>query len=66
MLYTVVHVLNKVNFRPTESSLVRNIIDMIISFSVFSMSSSYLNEILVCNRLEFVFVKSKVRKMNVN
>ena len=57
--YTIVHILYEIYFTSAKSSHVRDIIDMIVSFSVFSMSSSDLDMIFVCNTFEFFFLVSE-------
>jgi hypothetical protein len=61
-LNSVVHVLNKLCLASAESSLVRNIIDMIVSLGMLSVGTSNLDVIFVCNGLENIFLLSKVRE----
>ena len=55
---TVVHVLNEVNFRAAESSLVGNVIDVVVSLSVLAMSSTNLDVVFVGNSLELILLAS--------
>jgi hypothetical protein len=58
--------LNKFNFTSSQSSDVRDIVNVIISLSVFAMSSSDLNVILVSDGLEGVFLLSELGELDVD
>ena len=51
---SVVHVLDESNLRSSESTSVGDVIDVVVSLGVFSMGSTDLDVVLVCNCLEFV------------
>jgi len=63
---TIVHVLNKVFLRSAEPSLVGDVKDSIIGFSVLSVNSSDLNVVLVCNFLELWLILGEAWKLDVN
>jgi len=63
---TVVHILNKLNFRETESSLVGDVINMISRFGVLTVNSANLNFETVSNCLEFFLSCTKFRQSNVD
>ena len=53
---TVVHILYELCLASAESSLVTNVIDVVVSLSVLAVRSSDLDEESVCNLLELLFV----------
>jgi hypothetical protein len=55
-LDTVVHVLDEIDFRATKSTLVRDVIDVVVSFSVLAMGTSDLYMETVCDGLEVCFL----------
>ena len=63
---TIVHVLHKSNFRSSESTSVRDIINVVVGLGVFSMGSTDLDVVLVCNCLEFVLLLTEVGQVNVD
>ena len=63
---TIIHVLNELNFRESKSSLIGDVVDVVISFCMFSVCASYLDIELVCNCLEFGFFTTKLWQMNMN
>jgi len=63
---TVVHVLYKVNFRASESPLIRDIINMIGRFGMLTMNSSNLDVELVSDSLEVCHFGSELRQSDVN
>ena len=65
-LNSVVHVLHESNFRSSESTSVGDVIDVVVSLGVFSMGSTDLDVVLVCNRLEFVLLLTEVGQVNVD
>ena len=54
-LDTIIHVFDKLNFTSAKSSLVRNVVDVIVCLSMLSMSTSDLHIVLICNSLEISF-----------
>ncbi len=65
-LDAVVHVLNKINFRPAESALVGDVVDMVVRLSMLAMSSSNLYVELVSNCFELVFLQAKIGEVDVD
>ena len=65
-LDTIVHILNKFNFRETESSFVRNIIDVISRFRMLTMDTSDLHFETVSYGLEFVHLSAKFRECDMD
>lgn len=59
-LDTIIHVLNKLSFASSESSLVGDIVNVVISFGVLTVGTSDLHVVLVCYCLENVCLLSKV------
>ena len=59
-LDTVVHVLNKVDLGATESSLVRDVVDVVGRLRVLAVDASNLDMELVSNGLEFVHFDTKL------
>ena len=53
--YTVVHVLDEVDFGTAKSAKVGNVEDAIVSLSVLSVGSTDLDVVLVSDCLELVF-----------
>ena len=53
-LDTVVHILNEIFLRTSETSLVRDIVSSVIRFGVLSMDTTDLDVILISNSLELV------------
>lgn len=64
--HSVIHVLNKSNFRTAKTTLVRNVINMVVGFSVFSVSTADLHVILVGNGLELRLLLAEIGKEDVN
>jgi hypothetical protein len=56
----IVHVLDELDLTDSQSSFVRNVIDVIVGFSVLTMGSSNLYLELVCNLLEKAFLLAKI------
>ena len=65
-LYTIVHVLDEVDFSATKSSLVGDIINVVGRFRVLTMNSTDLNIELGCNLLELLHTNAKLGKSDVN
>ena len=65
-LDTVIHVLDEINLRASESSLVGDIVDVVGRFRVLSMNSSDLNEELISNGLEISHFSTKLRQGDVD
>ena len=65
-LNTVVHVLDKINFGSSESSLVGDVVDVVCRLGVFSMDSSDLNVELVSDLLEVGHFDSELGQLNVD
>ena len=65
-LNTVVHILHKINLWSAKSPFIRNIIDVIISLCMFTMSTSDLDVILVCNCLKLGLVLAKIWQMDMD
>jgi len=59
--HTVIHILYEINFRTTESSLVGDIINVVISLCVLSVGTSNLDMELVSNSLEIGFMLTQER-----
>ena len=67
ILNSVIHILNEVLFRATESSLIRNIVNSVICLSMFTMNTSYLHIVLVSNFLESCLILfTKERQFDVH
>ena len=62
----IIHILNKIFFRSTESSFVRDVENSIVSFSMLTMDTSYLNIVFICNFLKLDFVLRKHWKFDMN
>ena len=60
-LHTVVHVLDKFDFREAESPLVGNVINVIGRFRVLTMDASNLNLETVSDCLEFFLSGTEIR-----
>ena len=58
--HTVVHILDKLNFRKAKASLVWDVIDMVGRFGVFAVDASDLNLEAVSDGLELLFPLSEV------
>jgi hypothetical protein len=65
-LDTVVHVLHEIDLGATKSAHVRDVVDVVVSFSVLTMSTSDLNMVLVSNGLEFSLLNSEVGQVDVD
>ena len=65
-LDTIIHVLDEINLRASESSLVGDIVDVVGRFRVLSMNSSDLNEELISNGLEISHFSTKLRQGDVD
>ena len=59
-LNAIIHVLNKVDFRPSKSALVGDIVDMISRLGVLAVDATNLNVVLVGNFLELIHLCSKL------
>lgn len=57
---TIVHILDEILLRPTESTLVGDVVDVVVSFSVLTVGTSDLNVEMIGNLLEFYLALSKV------
>ena len=55
-LDTVVHVLDEIDFGATKPALVRNVVDVVVSFRVLAMGTSDLNMETVCDGLKVGFL----------
>jgi hypothetical protein len=58
--------LNKTNLTHTQSSLVADVIDVVIGFGVLAMSSSNLDVVLGSNSLKLIFNLAQMGKVDVN
>jgi len=65
-LNSVVHVLHEGNFGATESSLVRDVVDVVVSFGVLTVGTADLHVEFVSDRLKEVFVFAELGKMDVH
>ena len=65
-LDTIIHVLDEINLRASESPLVGDIVDVVGRFRVLSMNSSDLNEELISNSLEISHFSTKLRQGDVD
>jgi len=65
-LYTIVHVLDKVDLRSAKSPLVGDIISVVRRFRVLTMDSSDLDMVLVGDGLELLHALTKFGKLNVD
>ena len=45
--YTIIHILHEIDFRTTESPLVRDVINVVISLCVFSVRTSNLHMVFI-------------------
>jgi len=63
---TVVHVLDEIDLRATESSLVGDIVDVIGRFRVLSMDASDLDVEFVGNSLEVCHFSTELRELNMD
>ena len=59
--YTIIHILHEIDFRTTESPLVRDVINVVISLCVLSVGTSNLDMELVSNSLEIGFMLTQER-----
>jgi hypothetical protein len=64
--YTIVHILDEVNFRSAQSALVRNIINVVVSLGVFAVSSSDLNMEPISNGFELRLLLAKQGQVDVD
>ena len=65
-LDTVVHILHEIDLRSSESSLVGDVENSIVSFGMFTMNTSDLNIILVSDGIELSLVLSQKRKLDMD
>ena len=65
-LDTVVHVLDEVNLRAAESSQVGNIVNVIISLGVLTVSTTNLNVVLGSDSLELFLFVSELGELDVD
>jgi len=65
-LHTVVHILHKGNLAHAKSSLVRNVIDVIVSLGMFTVSTSDLHMEFVCDSLKLSFPLTQKREVDMN
>ena len=65
-LHTIVHILDQVNLRAAQSSLVRDIIDMVRGLRVLAVDASDLDVVLIGNSLEFIHLRAKLGQFDVN
>jgi len=65
-LDTIVHILYEVSLRSTETSLVGDVEDTIISLSVLTVNASNLDVVFVSNRVEGSHVLSEARELDMN
>lgn len=65
-LDTVVHVLDEVNLRAAESSQVGNIVNVIISLGVLTVSTTNLNVVLSSDSLELFLFVSELGELDVD
>jgi len=65
-LHTVVHVLDKVNLRASESPLVGNVIDVVSRLRVFAVDATDLDVELVSNSLKLWHSGTKFRQGDMN
>jgi hypothetical protein len=64
--YTIIHILHEIDFRTTESPLVRDVINVVISLCVLSVGTSDLDVVLVGDGLEFVLLVSELGELDVD
>ena len=65
-LYTIVHILNEINLRTTETALVGDIIDMISRLRVFTVDATNLNMELISNLFELSHLCTEFGKCNMH
>ena len=65
-LDTIVHILNEVNLRATESSQVGDIVDVIISLRVLTVGTSDLDVVLLSNSLELILLIAELGELDVD
>ena len=63
---TIVHVLDQVSFRSSKSPFVWNIKNSIICFCMFSVDSSNLDIIFICNLIKLNFIFWKIWKFDMD
>ena len=63
---TIIHVLDKILLRSTESSLVRDIENAIVGLGVLSVDTSDLDEVLVSDGVELFLLLHKLWKLDVH
>ena len=64
--YSVVHILYELSLATSESSLVGDVVDVVICFCMLAVCTTNLDEVLVSYLLESVFLFTKVGKVDVN
>ena len=65
-LDTVVHVLDEIDFGATKSALVRDVVDVVVSFSMLTMGTSDLDMEFVCDGLEIGFLLTEEGEVDVD
>ena len=65
-LDTVVHILDEIDFGATKSTLVRDIIDVVISFRMLTMGTSDLDIVLISDSLEFRLLEAEIGQVDMN
>jgi len=65
-LNSVVHVLNQVHFGAAQPPLVRNVVNVVVSFRVLAVRATDLHVELVCNCLEVVLALAQHGQVDVH
>jgi hypothetical protein len=65
-LDAVVHVLDKINLRATKPALVRDVINMVVSFGMLTMGTSDLDIVLISDSLEFSLLEAEIGQVDMN
>ncbi len=65
-LDTIVHVLNKVDFRAAKSAKVGDIVDVVVGLGVLSVGTSDLDVVLVSDGLELLLSLAELGEADVH